>query len=71
MKIRKIKHRHPKYFGESNEKWARGGGRYGYGGRYGLNKHGSNIDFRSKREHISKIENDFTEQDIKDFENGR
>lgn len=50
MKIRKIKHRSPKFFGFSDEKWARGSGRWGYGRHYGKNKHGIAIDHRSKAE---------------------
>jgi hypothetical protein len=50
-KIRKIRYRGPKFFGDRDEKWARGGGRLGYGRYYGLNKHGNNIDTRSKAEH--------------------
>jgi len=50
-KPRKLKSKTKKYFGEPNEKWARGGGRYGYGGRYGLNKYGA-IDQRSKHEKL-------------------
>jgi hypothetical protein len=52
MKIRKIKHRFGKFFGSSNEKWAKGGGKLGYGAGYGRNKYGKNyaVDCRNKYE---------------------
>ena len=54
LKIRKIKHRSHKFFGLSNEKWARGGGRWGYGRHYGANKHGNNIDPRTRAERLNR-----------------
>lgn len=52
VKIGRVKSKAPKYFGEPNEKWARGGGRHGYGRHYGKNKNGVAIDSRSKKEKI-------------------
>lgn len=52
IKVRRPKFTQRKYFGEHDEKWARGGGRYGYGRMYGRNKNGPQavIDLRSKVE---------------------
>lgn len=51
IRIRKISHRSPKFFGFSNEKWARGSGKWGYGRSYGKNKHGIAVDYRSRAEY--------------------
>jgi hypothetical protein len=56
MKIRKIKRKNRKYFGQPNEKWAKGGGKHGYGRFYGrVRTGGQDIDHRTKAE----IQNDF------------
>lgn len=55
-RVRKIRHKTPKFFGFPNEKWARGGGRYGYGRCYGKNKHGDNVDYRTRAEKLNKIQ---------------
>lgn len=63
-KPRRLKSKTKKYFGEPNEKWARGGGRYGYGGRYGINKYGQSIDNRTK---VEKIDVTILKEHIKEI----
>lgn len=64
IKVKKIRHRWPKYFGEHDEKWARGGGRYGYARMYGASKYGSAIDYRTKAERQNALER----KEIQDYE---
>lgn len=67
MKIRKIKHSTNKFFGFQDEKWARGGGKNGYGGSYGRNKHGGCVvDCRNKQE----LQNSYDRKHIDDIING-
>ena len=56
IKVRKIKHRNKKYFGEHNEKWAKGGGGNGYARMYGRNKYGDPIDHRSRAEKLNALD---------------
>lgn len=44
LKIRRIKHKYHKFFGYPEDKWARGGGRYGYGRTYGRHRQPANYD---------------------------
>lgn len=68
MKIRKIKHKYGKFFGFPNEKWAKGGGEFGYGGGYGRNKYGKNcaVDGRSREE----LQNSYDRNHVDDIING-
>ncbi len=57
IRIRKIRRKDRKFFGFPDEKWARGGGRHGYGRHYGANRTGGNhIDTRTKAEKLNDLE---------------
>lgn len=58
IKIRKTKHRFPKELGYPDEKWARGGGRRGYGRSYGLNKYRGFASARTPAELKKKAADD-------------
>ena len=64
MKIRKIKRLFSKFFGFKDEKWARGGGKNGYGRCYGASKHGPNVDMRTRAE----IRNDLDRKELKNLD---
>ena len=65
VKIRKPKSNEKKFFGYPEDKWARGGGRYGYRRSYGRNKTGGTVhDFRSRKELLN---NTFYEEHIKEI----
>lgn len=67
IKARKIKYRSPKFFGWSDEKWARGGGRNGYKRNYGHFCSYSGT-MRTKAEKLDRAEQLDIQQVIKDYD---
>lgn len=66
IKIRNI-HKSPKFFGYSDEKWAKGNGKYGYGRSYGV-KYGNAGLHRTKVELQKTIDDNAVLEYIEDYQ---